>query len=105
MDEDPRFVPVQLANGAVVRVQLIASRGEEDIANKLLSFAGLGAVIEGISQEISQTIDHLKPQKASLEFGLAVGLEAGQLTAVLVKGSGTASLKVTLEWSRSSSVA
>jgi hypothetical protein len=30
--------------------------------------------------------------------GLGVGVEAGQLTALLVKGSGKANLKITLTW-------
>jgi hypothetical protein len=52
---------------------------------------------------ISLSGRYLKPHKASVEFGLEVALEAGQLTALLVKGSGTSNLKITLEWSEASS--
>lgn len=38
-----------------------------------------------------------------MEFGLEVALESGQLTAVLVKGSAKANLKITLEWASNSS--
>jgi len=38
-----------------------------------------------------------------VEFGLEVALESGQLTAVLVKGSAKANLKITLEWASNSS--
>jgi hypothetical protein len=31
-------------------------------------------------------------------LGLEVGLESGNLTALLVKGTGTANLKLILEW-------
>ncbi len=38
------------------------------------------------------------PSKGSVEFGVEVGVEAGQLTALIVKGSGTANLKIALHW-------
>ena len=44
------------------------------------------------------TFQKVKPRKASVELGLEVGLESGHLTALLVKGTGTANLKLTLEW-------
>ncbi len=40
----------------------------------------------------------VKPTKASVELGLEIGVEAGQLTALLVKGTGKANLKITLQW-------
>jgi hypothetical protein len=39
------------------------------------------------------------PRSASVEFGIDVTVEAGALTGMLAKGSGTATLKVTLNWS------
>ena len=44
------------------------------------------------------TLQKVKPRAASVEFGLEIGIESGQLTALLVKGTGTANLKITLEW-------
>jgi Trypsin-co-occurring domain 1 len=49
------------------------------------------------------TFDRIKPDKASVKFGLKVAVESGHLTAVVVKGSGEANLEVTLEWSWSRS--
>jgi Trypsin-co-occurring domain 1 len=33
-----------------------------------------------------------------VEFGIDVGIESGKLTALICKGSGNASLKITLEF-------
>ena len=38
------------------------------------------------------------PTRASVEFGVEVAVDAGKLTALLVNGNTTGSLKVTLEW-------
>jgi hypothetical protein len=38
------------------------------------------------------------PSKATVTFGIDVAVEPGQLTAMLVKGGGNATLEITLEW-------
>jgi hypothetical protein len=34
------------------------------------------------------------------EFGVEFGYESGQLTALIVKGTGKANLKITMEWTK-----
>lgn len=43
-------------------------------------------------------LEKVKPRSASVEFGLEVSFEEGKLTALLVQGSGTASVNITLQW-------
>lgn len=38
------------------------------------------------------------PSKARVKFGIDIAVGPGQLTALLVKGGGNATLEVTLEW-------
>jgi hypothetical protein len=64
-----------------------------------LSLKNVMASIEAISGEVSDVLKRLEPQKATVEMGFEVAAESGQLTALLVKGSGKANVKVTLEWS------
>jgi hypothetical protein len=40
----------------------------------------------------------VKPKKATVKFGMELAIESGQLTAVIVKGSGKGNLEITLEW-------
>jgi hypothetical protein len=54
--------------------------------------------IEGLGQVVQEALAAVKPDKASIEFGLEVGIESGKLTALWVKGSGKANLKITLTW-------
>ena len=92
------LIPVTLANGAKIRVAATVLGGEEDVAFKLLSFEEVTKTIEGIADSLQPALQKVKPKKASVEFGLEVAVESGKLTSLLVNGSGTATLKITLEW-------
>ena len=92
------LVPVKLANGTQIRVAATMLGGEEDVAFKLLSFDEVTNTIEGIADSLNAALQKVKPKKASVEFGLEVAVESGKLTSLLVNGSGTATLKITLEW-------
>ena len=103
METRTEIIKAELANGTIVHIQATALGGEEEVAFILPSFKKLTDAIEGIAESIVMSLQKVKPKKASVEFGLEVALESGQLTALLVKGSGTSNLKITLEWSESSS--
>ena len=94
------FIPVQLEDGSSIRIQATVLGGEEDVAaiDKLIPFEAVTSSIEAISRAISITIQKVKPKKASVEFGIEVGVESGQLHALLVKGTTSGNLKITLEW-------
>jgi Trypsin-co-occurring domain 1 len=91
-------IPVMLANGTEIRVAATMLGGEENVAFKLLSFEEVTNTIEGIADSLNAALQKVKPKKASVEFGLEVAVESGKLTSLLVNGSGTATLKITLEW-------
>lgn len=92
------LIPVKLANGAQIRVAATMLGSEEDVAFKLLSFDDVTNTIEGIASSLNAALQKVKPKKASVEFGLEVAVESGALTTLLVKSSGAATLKITLEW-------
>ncbi len=92
------IIEATLANGATISIAATSLGGEADVARAIPSFVGVTQAVEGIAGELKASLDRVKPRRASLEFGLEVAVEAGQLTALLVKGSGTAHLTVTLEW-------
>ena len=102
MEARTEVIKTQLPNGTIVHIESTVLRGEEDVAFTLPSFKPVTDAIEGIATSIVDTLHKVKPKKASVEFGLEVALEAGQLTALLVKGSATSNLKITLEWGDSS---
>jgi Trypsin-co-occurring domain 1 len=63
-----------------------------------LSFDGVTNSIEAIADRVTAAFEHVKPDKASVEFGIDIGVESGGLTGLLAKGTGSATLKITLEW-------
>jgi Trypsin-co-occurring domain 1 len=101
METQTEFVRVVLANGMTMYIQATMLGGEEEVAFTSPSFKGVTDTIAGIAESVVETFQKVKPKKASVEFGLEVALEAGQLTALLVKGSGTSHLQITLEWGES----
>lgn len=106
MKERTEIVRTALPNGAVLHVQAnVWGESAEHISFILPSvpdFKNVTDTIEGLAESLTATLQKVKPHKATVEFGLDVGVEAGQLTALLVKGTGAAHLKVTLEWDSAS---
>ncbi|GAC1655554.1 MAG: hypothetical protein NVS4B12_28030 [Ktedonobacteraceae bacterium] len=98
--EQTRTIPVRLADGTIIKVQATAMGGDQPAGFKVPQFEDVTKSIQGIAQSMLGTLQKLpvKPKKASVEFGLEIAAESGTLTTVLVKGSGTANLKITLEW-------
>jgi hypothetical protein len=98
MASTQQLIPVQLDGGVKVHVEATVLGGEEDVAFKLFSFQGVTDAIEAIATAVDAAMQKVKPKKASIEFGVEVAVESGQLTTLLVKGSGTANFKIALEW-------
>lgn len=93
-------IPVLLSNGLIIQMHISARAGEEDVAFKPVPLRGLAVALQGIAEDIFSGLERARLDKTSVEFGVEVALEAGQLTALVMKGSGSASFKVTMEWSR-----
>ncbi len=103
MAERMRVVPVELPDGARVMVQASMSCGEdEDVSalDKALELNNVTASIESIAKALTVTIEKVKPDKACIEFGIALTLEAGSLSALLVQGSAASNLKISLTWGK-----
>jgi hypothetical protein len=99
----PVHVPVEI-DGRTLFVEVVPVGDQEDqeVAAKLLGFAdftdSLGALTGSVTDAVLSGMRKIKPAKVAVEFGCEVGVESGQLTAILVKGTAKANLKVTLEW-------
>jgi hypothetical protein len=91
-------IKAKLEDGTIISIQATSLGGEESVAFGIPSFKEVTDAIEGIANAMVTTLKKVKPRRASVEFGLEIGAESGQLTALLVKGTGTANLKITLEW-------
>jgi hypothetical protein len=93
------IIRTRLADGTIINVQAENLGGEEYIALGLPpAFDEISTTIEGIAKSVVTTLRNVRPHKGTVEFGLQIAVESGKLTTLLVKGSGAASLKITLEW-------
>ncbi len=99
-DSRSETVPVQLPNGTIIKVE-VAQTGREDVGFDVKPFEPVAEAIEGVVQMIAVPIKKVGPNKATVKFGMELAIESGQLTAVIVKGSGKANLEITLEWETS----
>ena len=98
METRSEIIPVTLPSGGTIQVEATVRGQEEDVAFGVPAIEGLSESIEGLSTSILDALKRVQPRKATVEFGLEVGVEAGKLTALLVKGTGTATINVKLEW-------
>ena len=99
MAEQTRIISLALPNQKSVRVEAVVLDPEQRISGKEKAFQEVLEVLEGVSASrlLASWKGSSRP-RLTVEFGLRVGLETGGLTALIVKGTGNANMKVTLEW-------
>ena len=104
MESRTEIVSVKLPNGREVQFEATATGGKEDVSfiDEALSFDKVTEAIEGIIDGLKETLGKARPDKASVRFGLKVGIADGQLTALVVKGKSEANLEITVEWLKQS---
>ena len=100
MQSKTQVVPLKIGDNKSLKVEATILGGDQDVASNFLEFESVTDAIEDISNAVVGTFDTIKPNKANVEFGLEIAVESGKLTSILVKGSGKANLKITLEWSK-----
>lgn len=92
-------IPVQLPGGTIIRVEVEQSN-REDVAFEIKPFTQVTEALEEITAALAETLRKTQPDKATVKFGLELAIDSGQLTAVIVKGSGKANLEIALEWEK-----
>jgi hypothetical protein len=93
-------IPIKLSNGSIGFVEVSdAGDGRQKVSEGTEARLSQAMdVIKAMSSEITDVMKSLKPQRLAVELGFELAVESGKLTALLVKGSGKANIKVTLEW-------
>ncbi len=92
------IIRASLNDGSIVQVQAAAMGGRQDVAGEKISdLQDVGKAIEDIVEAVAAPIHKAMPSKVTVKFGIYIATEPVQLTALLVKGGGTATLEVTLE--------
>jgi hypothetical protein len=102
MPERTEIIPVQMPDGSTIQVMatMLGPRGTNVSAEKdaIQPFDGVLNSIESIASSMVKALKKAKPHKTIVEFGVEVAFKEGVLTGLLVKGSTTGNLTITLEW-------
>jgi hypothetical protein len=93
-----KIVKVQVDKGTDIVVEARILPGEADVSDKLQQFDKVTGAIERVAAAMTKAWEKAGPSRASVEFNLEFAWSAGELLAMFVQGSSTASLKITLEW-------
>jgi hypothetical protein len=96
-DLPTELIPIDLGDGVIAQVE-VTEIGREKVKAGILPFDSVGRAIAKISQVIAAPTQAAKPTKATVKYGLAIGIEQGSLVAAIVRGTGTVNLESTLEW-------
>jgi hypothetical protein len=98
--ERTKPITVKLDDQTTIQFESTISRGEQDISDKKIDmeYEKFSQSVEKIASQTIEPLKKLKAKKVTLKMGLALGLESGGLTAMIVKGTGKANMEVTIEW-------
>ncbi|MFD2473659.1 CU044_2847 family protein [Amycolatopsis silviterrae] len=98
----PVYLPVEVDGRTAYAEVSLVGEDDEEVAARLPSFAEFAASLEKLTESVTDAVvgglRKVKPSKVAVEFGCEIGVESGQLTAILVKGTAKANVKVSLEW-------
>ena len=92
-------------NGPIIQVEVVSPVDRErDVSalDKVLPFDGIVNSVAAVASAMTEALRRASPEEAEVQFGVDIGVESGNLTSLLVKGTGTATLSVRLLWKASS---
>ncbi|RCJ23349.1 hypothetical protein A6S26_02010 [Nostoc sp. ATCC 43529] len=103
MADRTKIISFQLSDGKIIKVE-VTPIGEQPVSDETRVFKQATEIIKSIAEDVASTLkdisETVKPDKFSVKLGLQIGVESGQLTALIVKGTGTANLEITMEWGK-----
>lgn len=92
-------ITVDLGDGVIAQVEIaVTGTGREKVKAGVLSFEAVSNAIAKMAEIVAVPIQAVKPTKATVKYGVEVGIEQGSLVAAFVRGTGKANLEITLEW-------
>ncbi|MEO1145617.1 MAG: CU044_2847 family protein [Cyanobacteria bacterium J06638_22] len=99
-DPTVKRVQVDLGDGVIVQMDVeVGSTGLQEVSGGTrLPFTRVLQGMTKVAEVVAGSIQKVKPDKATVKYGLEIGIEEGSLMAAVVRGSGSANFEITLEW-------
>lgn len=98
---------IELPNGQIIWARITSDGLTDTAGSTLASVLDSGELLKsvaGVAETIHDSVVQLKPDSVGVEFGIELSIRAGKLIGVLADVGGSASLKISLGWDRSSPV-
>ncbi|WP_406342540.1 CU044_2847 family protein [Streptomyces sp. NBC_00648] len=96
---------IELPGGAVVLARVSTAGGyaadDDDVGvieNAVAKVERLGELIAGVGRSVLDAAAAVRPDEASISFGIELSAKAGAAVAILADGEAKASIQVTLTW-------
>ncbi|MBD0747597.1 CU044_2847 family protein [Streptomyces sp. CBMA152] len=96
---------IMLPGGAVVLARLTTAGGYGDddddvgvLENAVAKVERLGELITGVGRSVLDAAAAVKPDEATITFGVELSAKAGAAIAILADGEAKTSIQVTLTW-------
>lgn len=98
-----KIIPVELADGTVIKVEATPF-GEQKVSFRSRPFqefiSSLKTIVSEIAGPLREINQAVQPDKMTITLGVDISIESSQLTALIVKGGGSANLEITMEWGK-----
>jgi len=103
MGQNSEIIIMKIDKQCDVKLQISSFYGEEDVGvvEKILHFSQVVDSIKSMAKMSLQALQEVKYDKATIEFGIGFETKSGVISAMIVEGSGSANIKITLEWDNS----
>ncbi|MEU5437422.1 CU044_2847 family protein [Streptomyces sp. NPDC020719] len=96
---------IELPGGAVVLARLTTAKGYGDddddvgvLENAVAKVERLGELITGVGRSVLDAAAAVRPDEATITFGVELSAKSGAVLAVLADGEAKTSIQVTLTW-------
>jgi hypothetical protein len=105
MEGTTTVMPLELSNGNKILIEATFTPNIDETDEgfggpKMPSMKKIADATESIGSDLVGALQHLEPDKGSVELGFQVSGEAG--IPLLTKGTAQANITVTLEWDKAS---
>lgn len=98
MSDNYVAIPLELSDGKEIVALATLTDREEEVALKDFKMSDITSSLTTLAKDIMKPLTSLKCEKVNVEFGLSLTVKEGKLVSMLASASGTASVKVNLEF-------
>lgn len=95
-------VPMKLSDGTIILMSVTNANEKHDgpvTAQSIMATSKkVFHAVKGLAQDIKDSLEEAKPDKATVEFSLELEKKGGDILSKICDVSGKGGIKITLEW-------